>query len=65
MTPDGEQSVTVQDVMAARELIRDVARQTPLEGARWLGRQVGGPVLLKCENLQRAGWFKFAVPTPG
>ncbi len=58
MTPDGEQSVTVADVMAARELIRDVARQTPLEGARWLGRQVGGPVLLKCENLQRAGSFK-------
>ena len=58
MSEGSGQSVTVADVLAARELIRDVARQTPLEGARWLGRQVGGPVLLKCENLQRAGSFK-------
>ncbi|HET8970360.1 MAG TPA: threonine ammonia-lyase, partial [Candidatus Nanopelagicales bacterium] len=35
-----------------------VARETPIEGARWLAEQVGGPVLLKCENLQRAGSFK-------
>jgi threonine dehydratase len=51
-------SVTVADVRAARELIRGVARETPIEGARWLAEQVGGPVLLKCENLQRAGSFK-------
>ncbi len=52
------QSVTVEDVKAAQELIREVARRTPLEGARWLAREVGGPVSLKCENLQRAGSFK-------
>ncbi len=51
-------SVTVADVKAAGELLRGISRVTPLEGARWLAREVGGPVLLKCENLQRAGSFK-------
>lgn len=44
--------------MAARELIRGIARETPLVAARWLSDLVGGPVHLKCENLQRAGSFK-------
>ncbi len=35
-----------------------VARRTPMEPARWLSELVGGPVWLKCENLQRAGSFK-------
>ena len=51
-------SVSVEDVRAARELLSGVARTTPLEGLRTLSEQVGGPVLLKCENLQRAGSFK-------
>jgi threonine dehydratase len=50
--------VTHDDVVAARELLADVARNTPVEGSRPLGERVGGPVLLKCENLQRAGSFK-------
>ncbi len=50
--------VTLDDVLAARELLRGVARLTPLEGSRPLTEQVGGPVQLKCENLQRAGSFK-------
>src|SRR5690349_23684117 len=29
-----------------------------MEVSRWLQAVVGGPVLLKCENLQRAGSFK-------
>ena len=29
-----------------------------MEESRWLSRIVGGPVLLKAENLQRAGSFK-------
>jgi len=49
---------TLQDVQAARELLRGVARVTPLEGSRPLSERVGGPVHLKCENLQRAGSFK-------
>ncbi|MCU0264908.1 MAG: threonine ammonia-lyase [Actinomycetia bacterium] len=51
-------SVTLADVEAARELLRGVARRTPLEGSRPLSERVGGPVHLKCENLQRAGSFK-------
>jgi threonine dehydratase len=51
-------SVRLDDVRAARELIRDVVRRTPLENSRPLADRVGGPVHLKCENLQRTGSFK-------
>ncbi|HRD63254.1 MAG TPA: threonine ammonia-lyase [Nocardioides sp.] len=50
--------LTLADVQAARELIRDVAIETPMEQSRWLSALVGGPVWLKCENLQRCGSFK-------
>ncbi|NED99795.1 threonine ammonia-lyase [Phytoactinopolyspora halotolerans] len=50
--------LTLDEVKAARELLNDVVRPTPLEDSRWLGGKVGGPVYLKCENLQRAGSFK-------
>ena len=50
--------MTLADVEAARELIRDVAIVTPMEQSRWLSDLVGGPVCLKCENLQRTGSFK-------
>lgn len=52
------QAVTLADVQAARELLRGVARVTPVMETRWLSELVGGPVALKCENLQRAGSFK-------
>jgi threonine dehydratase len=54
-TPGG---VGLADVRAARELLAGVLRTTPVEGSRWLSELVGGPVSLKCENLQRAGSFK-------
>lgn len=50
--------VTLADVEAARELLRGVVRTTPVESSRTLSELVGGPVYLKCENLQRAGSFK-------
>ena len=50
--------VGLAEIRAARELLVGVARTTPLEGLRGLSEKVGGPVLLKCENLQRAGSFK-------
>ncbi|HVQ17853.1 MAG TPA: pyridoxal-phosphate dependent enzyme, partial [Actinomycetes bacterium] len=50
--------VDLTDVLAARELIADVVRHTPLTGLRPLTERCGGPVWLKCENLQRAGSFK-------
>jgi threonine dehydratase len=50
--------VSYDDVLAARALLDGVVRRTPLESSRPLSEQVGGPVYLKCENLQRAGSFK-------
>ncbi|WP_017936152.1 threonine ammonia-lyase [Nocardioides sp. Iso805N] len=50
--------VELADIEAARELLRDVVIETPIESSRWLSDLVGAPVLLKCENLQRTGSFK-------
>jgi len=50
--------VGLDDVRAARTLLEGVSRTTPLEGLRGLSEAVGGPLLLKCENLQRTGSFK-------
>jgi threonine dehydratase len=50
--------VTLADIDAAAELLRGVAITTAMEESRWLSTAVGGPVLLKCENLQRTGSFK-------
>ena len=49
---------TLADIEAAREFLKDVAIETPMEGSRWLSDIAGGPVHLKCENLQRTGSFK-------
>ncbi len=46
------------EVRRAAALLGGVAVRTPLEESRWLSQVVGGPVLLKAENLQRAGSFK-------
>jgi threonine dehydratase len=46
------------DVLAARELLAGVVTTTPLAGSRALSELCAGPVVLKCENLQRTGSFK-------
>ena len=51
-------AVTVADVRAAATRLAEVVRRTPMEPCRVLSERLGGPVLLKCENLQRAGSFK-------
>ena len=51
-------SVDLEDVRAARKLLDGVVRMTPLEHSRVLAAAAGGPVHLKCENLQRTGSFK-------
>lgn len=50
--------VSLAAIEAARELLEGVAVRTPMEESRWLSDLAGGPVLLKCENLQRTGSFK-------
>ncbi len=57
-TPSKDLPVTVDDVKAARALLEGIIRDTPVQGSRPLSERVGGPVWLKCENLQRAGSFK-------
>jgi threonine dehydratase len=50
--------VSVDDIEDAARLLTGVARRTPLEHSHALAERVGGPVWLKCENLQRGGSFK-------
>jgi threonine dehydratase len=52
------QVVTSDDVVAARETLRDVIAPTPVLYSRVLSEMMGGPVHLKAENLQRTGSFK-------
>jgi threonine dehydratase len=49
---------TLDDIRHGAEALRGVAIKTPMEESRWLSAVAGGPVLLKCENLQRTGSFK-------
>jgi threonine dehydratase len=50
--------VTIDDVVKAAEVLSGTIRQTLLVQSRALSELVGGPVYLKCENLQRTGSFK-------
>jgi threonine dehydratase len=48
----------LSDIKEARSRLQGVARETPVYGSETLSRQVGRPVSLKAENLQRTGSFK-------
>ncbi|WP_007023326.1 threonine ammonia-lyase [Saccharomonospora iraqiensis] len=50
--------VSVDTIRETRQLLSTVVRNTPMEHARDLESAHGGPVHLKCENLQRTGSFK-------
>ncbi len=50
--------VRLDDAVAARDLLRDVIMRTPMLHSWVLSERLGGPVYLKCENLQRTGSFK-------
>jgi threonine dehydratase len=50
--------VSIDDVVAAAGVLRGTARRTLMVQSRALSELVGGPVYLKCENLQRTGSFK-------
>ncbi len=49
---------SLADVRRAAALLEGVAERTPVESSRALSEIAGTQVLLKCENLQRAGSFK-------
>lgn len=54
LTPPGP-----EDVVAATGRIDGIAHRTPVLTSRRLDERVGATVLLKCENFQRVGAFKF------
>lgn len=51
-------TVSLEDIRGARKVLAGVAIETLMEESRWLSALAGGPVSLKCENLQRTGSFK-------
>jgi threo-3-hydroxy-L-aspartate ammonia-lyase len=50
---------TFDDVQAAAARLAGIAHRTPVMTSRTVDRQTGASVFFKCENLQRAGAFKF------
>ncbi|UXX92062.1 pyridoxal-phosphate dependent enzyme [Streptomyces sp. AD2-2] len=55
----GTPPITLDDVRDAAARIKGVAHRTPVLRSRTLDQLVGAEVLLKCENFQRIGAFKF------
>jgi threonine dehydratase len=51
-------TVSLEEIKRARELVADVARDTQVIESRYLSRTTGGAIALKAENLQRTGSFK-------
>lgn len=52
-------AVSYDDVAAAAERVSGRARRTPVMTSRHVDQRTGAQVFFKCENLQRAGAFKF------
>ncbi len=50
--------VSLAGIQRAAGELEGIAIRTPMEETRWLSAIEKGPVLLKCENLQRTGSFK-------
>jgi threonine dehydratase len=51
-------TVSLDEIRRAREVVADVARDTQVIESRYLSRTTGGVIALKAENLQRTGSFK-------
>ena len=52
------EAVTLADIEAARQVAGAVAKHTPVVSSSALTERFGRPIVLKAENLQRAGAFK-------
>ncbi len=59
MNPTALPLPTPDDVTAAARLLAGVAHRTPVLRSTTIDRLFGGELYFKCENLQRAGSFKF------
>src|SRR5215207_2025804 len=51
-------TISLDEIRSAREVVADVARETQVIESRYLSRTTGGTIALKAENLQRTGSFK-------
>ena len=51
-------AVTLDSIRDAARMLDGVAYRTPVQTSRAISQVAGVPVVLKCENLQRAGSFK-------
>jgi threonine dehydratase len=51
--------ITVADIETAAQRLKDHVNHTPMATSSTLNEQAGAEIFLKCENLQRAGAFKF------
>ena len=51
--------VTLQDIKAARELIKDAILETPLKKTGHFSKMLGNTIYLKMENMQHTGAFKY------
>ena len=51
-------TVSLEEIRRARDVVADVARDTQVIESRYLSRTTGGAIALKAENLQRTGSFK-------
>ena len=49
---------TLDEIEAARARVYSIIDPTPMETSRFLSTELGSPVSLKCENLQRTGSYK-------
>ena len=58
-TPTSVTLPTFSDVESAARQIAGVAHRTPVAASRSVNTRTGADVFFKCENLQRAGAFKF------
>src|SRR5919106_4634787 len=59
MTVSAPELPTFEDVLSAARQIAGVVHRTPVVTSRSVDERVGARVFFKCENLQRAGAFKF------
>lgn len=59
MTTDPSTSITADEVHAAAGRLAGIAYRTPVLTCPDLDRRAGARVVVKCENLQRTGSFKF------
>src|SRR5437763_9782320 len=50
---------TFVDIESAAKQIAGVAHKTPVATSRAINQRTGAELFFKCENLQRAGAFKF------